>query len=194
MLRTSGRKLTTITGSYRGIVRSIKKLKYYTTALITCVSNDGTESSDISFKIFDSVGDIFKSCIQVGDEVEGQCVCNAINSKGRRYNKIKTFQLVQRNKVNTPCNISNTYKVFMMEGVITNISNRRDKKGKDGQVCFCFKSVDRRRVDYVKASDIITKSTFFKKGSKIVIEVIEEPRTVTTNNRTLRLINMWSRV
>lgn len=80
--------------------------------------------------------------------------------------------------------------IFIMSGKLTNTRNARDIKSKD-QVSFCFKSFDRKRVDYITAPKDIAKSVFFKKGAKINVEVYESPRKINSSNRTLQLVNMW---
>lgn len=156
--------------SVEGIVKSIGRKRYF----IETVLN--VNKKDMEFRIYDNIGELFFNTIQIGDKITGTCIFDKKGKTGH-YNKIKTFD--------------KTNNTIIKEGVITNTNNSRDTR-RENIVSFCFKPSNSKTVDFIQASDYITKSIQFKKGNKIKIEMLPQDRDVKFSNSTYTMVTFWS--
>ena len=168
---------TTIEGTVMDIKRGFSN--YYLMVTLKVKQENGYKKEN--FRIYDMTGDLFKRTVGINDKVICVCEYNMTDTRGKHYNKIRTF-----NKLETEPKM----ETLIYTGTLTNTNNVRDKHT-DDEVAFCFKPNMGKKVYYIIGDRMIMNSKWFNKNEKISIEVIQDKRDIKFPNETYRLITMW---
>ena len=172
--------------AYQGEVVCIEDIGFYT--LVKLAYKNHGKSCTMDHRIYDSTATLFKKQVDIGDVVEGNCVIDLKDKYGKAYSKITSFNITS--KFPKPIKVkSNCVKNEVLQGVITNTNNLRDKVSKH-ELSFCLKT-NKNKVHYISANKSIVDSAFFKKGSLVKVEVLEEYREIKFPNKTYKLITLW---